>query len=187
MNWTIERGPANGAIMPNFVVVALGEGGVASTHLFVGREKMRAFVMAITPGRLLVGRQSGFALPGDFDYNAEAARLSHSFFLSPRSDDETARLHAMIGERLRPTLEEAVERGFDELLPEGVERRGGIEGESDHRRFGWRPASGGRFELSLVPWGGEAARVQSEVTALVGDLESAPQKLSIARDCFQGD
>ena len=91
-DWSVESGPAAGAIVPDCVVIGLDQDGVAGNHLFIGGEKMAAILLPISPEKLLVGRKPGFALRCDFDFNVEAASLSHTFFLAPRNDEETARL-----------------------------------------------------------------------------------------------
>ena len=90
--WSVERGPPTGAILPDCVVLAFDEEGNAGNHLLVGVNRLRAVVMAVSPDRLLFGSRSGFSVPASFDWNREAARLSHDFFLAPRNDGETERL-----------------------------------------------------------------------------------------------
>ena len=86
------------------MAIGIGPEPIAGNHLIIGRDKLQALPLAISPDELLVGLEPGVVLPSDFDYNAEAACLSHMFFLAPRSDEETARLHAMIGRKLRQPL-----------------------------------------------------------------------------------
>ena len=114
--WAVESAPRSGAILPDCVVIAFGEDRNASTPLFVGGEALRAVVMAVSPERLLVGRRLEFELPVDFEYNVEAASLSRSYFLSPRNDLETSRLHARIGGKFRCMLDEVIEAALFELL-----------------------------------------------------------------------
>ena len=173
-DWCIESGPATGAILPDCVVIGLGSDGVVGNHLFIGGKEMGAMVLAMSPERLLVGRKTGFAMPSDFDYNFEATCLSHTFFLAPRNDEETAQLHAMIGQKLRPALEEAVEHGFKEVVSEGSKAKAGSQSPADDT-LGSRPTAGGRYELSLAGCGDErtTTRVQEEVVFLVDELAMA--------------
>ncbi len=173
-DWSVESGPATGAILPDCVSICLGSKGVAGNHLLIGRDRLQALLLAVSPARLLVGRKPGFTLPSDFDYNLEAARLSHTFFLAPRNDEETARLHAMVGQTLRPALAEAVERGFDDALQERTTAGLGNQ-ESDAHTFGCRPTSGGRYELSLNRCGDQhtTTRVQEAVFLLVNEVAAA--------------
>ena len=100
--------------------------------------------------------------------------MSHTFFLAPRNDEETARLHKRIGHKLRPALVEAVEREFDDAVREGS--KAGVENdESDADIFGWRPTSSGRYKLSLDRCGDErtTARIQEAVFLLVDEVATA--------------
>ena len=173
-DWSVESGSAAGAILPDCVSISLGSKGVAGNHLLIGRGKLQALLLAVSPERLLVGRSPGFTLPSEFDYNIEAARLSHTFFLAPRNDEETARLHAMIGQKLRPALVEAVQGGFDDAFRERTTAGLGKE-ESDTGTSGCRPTSGGQYELSLDRCGDEltTARIQEAVFLLVDEVATA--------------
>ena len=66
--WSVEAGPASGAILPDCVVIAIGIQGKAGTHLIVGGENLRALILAVSPDQLLLGRKPGFRLPKDIDY-----------------------------------------------------------------------------------------------------------------------
>ena len=173
-DWSVESGPASGAILPDCVSIGLGPEAIAGNHLLIGQNNLQALLLAVSPERLLVGCNPGFTLPRDFDYNLEAACLSHTFFLAPRNDEETAGLHKRIGHKLRPALVEAVEREFDDAVREGT--KAGVENdESDADIFGWRPTSSGRYELSLDRCGDErtTARIQEAVFLLVDEVATA--------------
>lgn len=166
-DWSVESGPKTGAILPDCVVIGLGLDGAAGGHLFIGGKKMAAIMLAISPEKLLVGRKPRFVLPNGFDYNVEAASLSHTFFLAPRNDEETARLHKMIGQTLRPALDEAVENAFSQRSKEKAASSSPV-----NDTLASKPTSGGRYELSLSGYGDEwtRARIQEEVVSLVDEL-----------------
>ena len=103
LDWTLLPASGHGAVLPDCVVVAIDKHGRASSHMFVGNDPLGAVVMPVTPDKLLVGAKDGFVVPDDFDFNTTAAQFSHSFFLSPRNDEETSRLQSMIGEQLQVT------------------------------------------------------------------------------------
>ena len=170
-DWTVEQAPATGAILPDCVVVAVGSKGKAGNHMLIGRDKLRALLLAVSPQRLLVGCKPGFALPDDFDYNFEAACLSHTFFLAPRNDDDASRLCATIGQKLGPTLAEAVDCGFEEVV---AGESGDMTGDevSGIEALGWKPTSACRYELLLEGCGDEhtLVRVRDAVVALVAEL-----------------
>jgi len=172
--WSVASGPATGAILPDCVSIGLGSEGIAGNHLLIGRDKLQALLLAVSPERLLIGRKPGFTLPSDFDFNLEAACLSHTFFLAPRNDEETSQLHAMIGQKLRPALIKAVEGGFDDAVREGTTAVAEND-ESDADTLGWKPTSGGRYELSLDRCGDErtTALIQEAVFVLVDEVATA--------------
>ena len=173
-DWRVETAPKPGAILPDCVVVAIGPEGKAGNHLLLERDTLRALVLAVSPEKLLVGCKTGFALPRDFDFNVEAACLSNDFFLTPRNDKQTARLHTMIGQKLRPALVEVVDRSFRDVVCDSLNRVA-KKVAPDTGAAGWRPTTGGRYELSLNCRGGERAttRVRDAVIALVGELAEA--------------
>ena len=117
LKWGVVNAPIAGAILPDCIVVAIDADGNAGTHLFAGRDGLHVIVMPVSPDKLLVGRRSGSEMPDGFDFNAEAARLSHSFFLAPSNDAEASRLHPMIGQGLLPMQATSIEDAFDGLLP----------------------------------------------------------------------
>ena len=170
-DWRVESGPATGAILPDCVVIALDQDGVASNHFLIGGKEMAAIVLPISPEKLLVGRKPGFALRSDFDFNVQAACLSHAFFLAPRNDEETVRLQALLGRKFRSALEEAVGHGFEDAVSEGLTAEAGSESPDDDI-LGARLTSGFRYELSLSDCGDErtTAKVQEEVVSLVNEL-----------------
>ena len=169
LKWTVESAPTAGAILPDCVVVAIDADSSANTHLFAGRDGLHAIVMPVSPEKLLVGRRSGFEMPDAFDYNAEAARLSDSFFLSPRNDVETSRLHPMIGQGLRPMLATSIEEAVDGLLPRRSDEPSGDEEGADDSAFAWHRTSQLNYGLSLVGCGDgdTTTRIQEQVTSLV--------------------
>ena len=167
-DWTVES--ATGAILPDCVVVAVGEDGAANTHLFVGGKKLSAVVLAVSPDKLLVGRRPGFALSAAFDYNVEAARLSRSFFLASRNDATTRRLHAMVGERYRAELTGTIDDAVKDFVPreeDELEREVEAEGSRQKANFEW--------ELSLVGCGDEETshRIGAKVREVVQALSRA--------------
>ena len=166
-DWTVERGPERGAILPDCVAIAVGPDGRAGNHLLVGVEATEAMVLAVSPDLLLVGRRQSFVLPKGFDYNLEAACLSHAFFLAPRKDEETLRLHSMIGTELQPSIAEVVERSLEEALPmPSKEPPLPADGLLPLRPGGQRSPL--RYKLAFAGYGDEGVR--SIVRKLVGDI-----------------
>ena len=174
LEWTVESGPSTGAILPDCVVVAFDEEGNAGNHLFVGATRMHAVVMAVSPEKLLFGRRPAFSLPATLDYNEVAARLSHDFFLAPRNDVETERLHGLIGADLGPALDESVEGAFDEFLPRRAEATQTERG-ADEDAPGWKSTTRLDYEVSVTGCGDEDANrtVEELLIALVSAMAKA--------------
>ena len=168
--WTVASAPASGAILPDCVVVAVGEDGAANTHLFAGGGKLAAVVLAVSPDKLLIGRRPGFAVSDAFEYNVEAARLSRSFFLASRNDAETERLHTMVGERYRAELTGTIDDAVTGLVPRQED-----EPERDVEAKGPRQQDGFEWQLSLVGCGDEetSRKIGEKVRAVVEGVASA--------------
>ena len=154
--WTIESGPSTGAVLPDCVVFAFDEEGNTGNHLVVGAKRTHAVVMAVSPEKLLFGRRPEFPLPTTFDFNETAVRLCHDFFLAPRNDAETERLHVLIGADLDPALDESLEGAFDEFLPKCAEAKQTEPGTQENAP-GWKSTTGLDFEVSLQGCGDESA------------------------------
>ena len=130
--WTVEETPAAGAILPDCIVIAVSVDGNVNTHFFVEQHDLGAIVLAISTERLLIGRQNDFQLPASFDFNTEAACLSHDFFLAADSNSETSRLHKRIGERYGLSIKKGVQEAFDDYQELGKPHRlGGNTGLED--------------------------------------------------------
>ena len=130
--WTVEEAPAAGAILPDCIVIAMSLDGNVNTHFFVEQHDLGAIVLAISTERLLIGRQNDFQLPASFDFNTEAACLSHNFFLAADRNSETSRLHKRIGERYGLSIKKGVQEAFDNYQKLGKPHRlGGNTGRED--------------------------------------------------------
>lgn len=166
LNWTIKDAPAAGAVLPDFVVMAISDDGTADPLVYVLGKRVHTVIMPVTPDKLLVGRKNGYTLPRDFDFNREAARASQNFFLSCAENAETARVHPFVGERVPSLVEEVIdavvqdsEAGADADTPH-VDSPGRSQPES-----GPAPEFGGTFEYDI--WLIECA--DREGTAWLGE------------------
>lgn len=138
LDWMIEDAPAAGAILPDFVVMAISDDGTSDPLFYVLGKRVHTVIMPVMPAKLLVGRKYGSTLPRHFDYNREAARASQIFFLSCAKNDETARVHPFVAERVPLLVEQVID---------AVVQKSEAEGDSD-RRYGHSPD---RSQPDLVP------------------------------------
>lgn len=192
LEWTIKDAPAAGAILPDFVVMAISDDGMAGPLVYVLGERVHTVIMPVTPAKFLVGRKNGSTLPHDFDFNREAARASQSFFLSSAENAETARVHPLVGERVPLLVEEVIAAAVhdSEAGKEADTRHVDSPGRSQPES-GRAPEFGGTFEYDI--WLIECAdregtkRLGEKINALVSALSQAlPLErlhgITIARD-----
>ena len=127
LNWSVERAPRPGAILPDCVAITLDKDNVAAPFMFSGQDDICAVIMAVSPDKLLVGRKKEWELPQHFNYNIDAARASYGFFLSSYSNAETDRLRPMIGACPTSIIEESIEDGLSNILPQPSSQTEGNE------------------------------------------------------------
>lgn len=177
LGWTIESAPTAGAILSDCVAIAVVENNSAESLMFADHKDVQAVIMPLSPEKLLVGRKAGYTFPKDFDYNGQAARTSHSFFLSSFNNSETSRLHLMIGERSTFMLEEAVQRSFHEILPQPnvPQVKSELDISSDIIQSIREKTPEFQYELSLVDCGDQEAAEQicKEVKSVVSQVSYA--------------
>jgi Protein of unknown function (DUF4238) len=113
--WTLTSAPVKGAILPDCVAVAYTAEGM-SPLMFADLHEASAVAMPISSKIILVGSLAG-APPPAGDFNREAARVSHRFFLSATSDPEIADLRQQIDERTSQLVEDAVRHAFKDFMP----------------------------------------------------------------------
>ena len=115
--WKIEAVSfCTSAVLPDCVALAFGLDGNPINFQLIGQHEMQALVLAVSPEKLLFGHRQGFTLPRGFNFNVEAVNQSHTFFLAPRKDEETARLQKIIGKKLRALLPQVVEKNFNDFI-----------------------------------------------------------------------
>ena len=169
LDWEIMDAPKSGAVLPDCIAIVIDEHGKADSHLFVDNDDLGAIVIVVSPDKLLVGRKSGYVMPSDFEYNIEAARLSHSFFLASNNNAEKSRLHSMIGEQLQTTLNQNLVDSFARWRSESVSEPDKDEKHDSIRLESVAPKN---FELTLWDFDDkdEAQRIQMRIAKFVGEF-----------------
>lgn len=174
LDWDMLPAPEYGAVLPDCVTIAIDQDGSASSHMFVGHERLGAVLMAVTPEKVLIGRKDGFIVPNEFNFNTAAAQFSHSFFLSPRHDDDTARLHSMIGKQLQVALKENLEAAIARRL--GISGSRSLQGErvADRSLVAGAGKAPARCELHFEDCNDEqeAEKIQRLISDFVADFAS---------------
>lgn len=117
LNWKIVDGPSGGAILPDCVALALDSRGTVTPFMMSRLDDCVVVLMPLDKNVLLLGTSKEGSLPSKFDFNKEAARVSHSFFLSSTKSDEILALWPTIGERSTCIMDEAVKLGLERYTP----------------------------------------------------------------------
>ena len=113
--WTLTSAPVEGAILPDCVAVAYTAEGM-SPLMFADLHEANAVAMPISSKIILVGTLPG-ALPSVRDFNREAARVSHRFFLAATNDPAIAPLREHIDDRTSQLVQDAVRLAFKDFMP----------------------------------------------------------------------
>ena len=123
LHWTVDCALVSGAILPDFVVMAIHDDGTVEPYIYSRGRPIRAVIMPITPSKLLVGRRNGYSIGHGFDYNLKAAQACQTFFLSSKCDPETSRLQPMIGAQRPAAVEEIIDATVLELPTRKADER----------------------------------------------------------------
>ena len=174
LNWKVENAPRAGAILPDCVVIAIDKDNVTVPFMFCGQSEIQAVIMAIAPEKLVVGRNDGWEIPPQFNYNLGAAQASYNYFLSPCNNIEMARLRPMIGTCPTSVIEESIEDGFSNILPPPslLTQQNGM-GLSESSTFSVPPTSGNfQYEATFLDFGdqGEIQRINDALQRIVSEL-----------------
>lgn len=116
LNWTVIAAPKEGAILPDCVALAVDRSGLAGPAMFANWDELAAIILPVAPNKLLIGITpycESTQLP---DFNEEAARSSHDFFLGPLNNKYFESLHKRLGERSMQLIEEGVSCALEPYL-----------------------------------------------------------------------
>lgn len=114
--WEIIAAPREGAVLPDCVAMAIDREEGVTPFMLARNDDCRAVVMPLDECLLLLGVCGGFKLPPDFNYNREAARASHNFFLASSNREEVQKLQSVIGERSSAKIDESVQESLSKFL-----------------------------------------------------------------------
>ena len=173
LNWTTQIVPGPVAVLPDCIVIAITNKDEAAPLMLLGQDDIRAVLFPVSPKQLLVGIADGYTVPLTFDYNLEAARSSHSFFLSSCNDAETARLHPAIASISMAILDEAVESGFHDLLPNRLPAHSEHDAEQGEPSFGPADPTSGEFQYQVSFVGSGDQEAIQAITARLRTIVSA--------------
>ena len=115
LRWTLTPAPAEGVILPDCVAIAYTVEGMAPLML-ADLDETSAVAMPISSEVILVGTLIDVSWSME-DFNREAARVSHRFFLSATNEPVIADLRQHIDERASQLVEDAVRHAFKDLMP----------------------------------------------------------------------
>ncbi|MBA3837245.1 MAG: hypothetical protein C0499_06270 [Zymomonas sp.] len=179
LRWTLTPAPADGAILPDCVAVAYTAEGM-SPLMFANLHDASAVAMPISSQVILVGTLADASPPTE-DFNLEAARVSHRFFLSATNIPAIADLRQRIDERAYELVEDAVRNAFKDLMPPVATV---LPGESDDD---FADDSGGSvtpavsWELSLIGMYDTVEAARNLTEAIRGIVAAVGYSLPLSR------
>lgn len=116
LNWTVQSAPAIGAILPDCVALAIDQSGVTMPAMFSDWDQTKAVIMPISPDKLLVGAKKDFKVEEELDYNLEAVKCSHDFFLSSTNNERLIELNQLLGSRSTQIIDDQVNEAIAPYL-----------------------------------------------------------------------
>lgn len=179
LQWTLEPAPPEGAILPDCVAVAYTPSGM-SPLMLSDLDEAIAVAMPISSQTILVGKPNKTQLLAD-DFNRDAARVSHRFFLSATNDAAIASLRQFIDERASQLVQEAVQYAFKDLLPPvapALEVRPDHDSDADSERSVTAALS---WELSLLGMYDSADDAADLTEAVRGIVTAVGYSLPLSR------
>ena len=147
--------------------------------MFADWHDVAAIILPVAPDKLLVGAITDYDLAQLPDFNDEAARSSHDFFLAPTTNEYFERLHKLLGDRSMQLIEEGVSGAMEPYLSMVPKPRDGDAPlfPSDLMNQSSEPW---QYELSLIGCS-DAENVQELSNAIQGIVTSLAQALPLHR------
>jgi len=179
LSWTIQAGPKEGAILPDCAALAVDRSGQTAPAMFADWDEVAAIILPVSPDKLLVGAAVEYKLAKLPDFNDEAAKSSHDFFLASTASPYFGGLHERLGERSIKLIEDGVSGAMEPYLGRAPEPRDedaplfpvDLINQSDES---WQ------YELSLIGCG-NAENAQELSNAIQGIVTSLARALPLHR------
>jgi hypothetical protein len=158
LQWTIERAPPEGLILPDCIAYGVPDAGPACAYMTASQEELVGVVMPLSRGAILLGRKPGAGKPNLENVNHEAAACSHDFFLASDANAAFAGLSDLIGSRTTASLDEAVEEAMREYLPPSSANAGdrstrSVDDDGPRDGLEWPTPDGFRYEVTFRDFG----------------------------------
>ncbi|KAB2792992.1 DUF4238 domain-containing protein [Brucella anthropi] len=179
LNWTVQSAQREGAILPDCAALAVDQSGQAAPAMFSDWKAVSAIILPVTPDKLLVGAATIYNVTQLLNFNDEAARCSHDFFLAPTINEYLTGLHKQLGERSVTLIEEGISGALEPYLtivPKPRDEDAPIfpADLNNQSNEPWQ------YELSLIGCG-DAENVQELSNAIQGIVTSLAQALPLQR------
>ncbi|MGH0315152.1 hypothetical protein NKY46_02625 [Sinorhizobium meliloti] len=179
LNWIVQSAPEQGAILPDCAALAVDQSGQTAPAMFTDWKQVDAIILPVAPDKLLVGATAEFDVAQLADFNEEAARCSHDFFLAPTTSEYLADLHKRLGERSMQLVEEGVNGAMEpylEIVPKPRNQDAPLFPVDliNQSNEPWQ------YELSLIGCG-DSENVQELLNAVQGIVTSLAQGLPLNR------
>lgn len=189
LTWSTQPSQNEGAILPDCVALAVDQSGQTMPAMFSDWNQVAAIILPVSPNKLLVGAATEFDVLKLIDFNEEAARCSHDFFLSPEANEYMAHLHKLLGERATEFVEEGVGNAMEAyltIMPKPIDEGAPIFPEDliIQSRKPWQ------YELSLADgvYAESVEKLQNTIQGIVSSLSRVLplhrlDGITIAPDC----
>lgn len=147
--------------------------------MFADLDELAAIILPVAPDKLLVGAATECDVAQLPDYNEEAARSSHDFFLASTTSEYLEGLHALLGERSMKFIEEGISGAMEPYMAIVPKPRG-----DDVPLFPadlvTQSSEPWQYELSFIGCG-DAENAQELSNAIQGIVISLAQALPLHR------
>jgi hypothetical protein len=177
--WTLTPAPVEGAILPDCVAVAYTAEGM-SPLMFADQHEASAVAMPISSTIILVGTLAG-PLPSTRDFNREAARVSHRFFLAATNDPAIAALRQHIDDRASQLVQDAVRHAFKDFMPPVTTVPEGASGDDIADDAGGSVTPALSLELSLLGMHDTVEGADALTEAIKGIVSAVGYSLPLSR------
>ena len=179
LSWTVIAAPSEGAILPDCAALAVDRAGNTAPAMFVNWQELSAIILPVAPDKLLVGKPSDAVSVQLPDFNLEAARSSHDFFLAPVCNEAVQKLHKRLGERSMSLIEEGVSGAMEPYLAARPKPRDEDEPLLPLDLVG-NAEGPWQYELSLLGFSDDD-RTQELIAAVKGIVESLADAIPLHR------
>lgn len=118
LSWSIiERNGCSEWILPDCAVLSVSKDGNFSPFIFGNSKERSAVLLPLSSNKILVGLESGQAIPNLLKFNSEAAKCSQQFFIASSQDLLLENLQSEIGKTEKGEVLNGLEIAISQIDP----------------------------------------------------------------------